>query len=148
MAGLIEWNPLREIDEIARRLSPLLFKEKSPPPSESSTGSLWSPDTDILENEDAFLIKIEVPEVSKEALRVVVENGVIFLSGYRFRSSDQKGSRYHRTERYCGDFTRSFSLPENADPSKITATLKDGVLTVRIGKRGDSQKTSLEVPVE
>ena len=147
MAGLMEWNPIREIDEFARKISSGIFKDKSLWPDGERTTTVWSPEVDIVEEETEFVIKAEIPEVPKDAIKVTLENGVLSLSGYRIKNYEKKGARYHRIEREYGDFIRSFSLPENADSSKVSANLKDGVLTVRIGKNPETHPSPIDIKV-
>lgn len=64
------------------------------------------------------------------------------------RSEEEKnGIRFHRIERSYGSFMRSFSLPDNADPDKVSAYMKDGVLHVRIEKRAESKSKSIPIEI-
>src|SRR6185436_6768895 len=86
---------------------------------EDLTVAEWSPLVDITEDEKAYVIKAELPEVKKNEVKVRVENGVLYLSGERHFEKEEKGKRYHRVERAYGSFTRSFSLPNDADPNQV-----------------------------
>jgi HSP20 family protein len=96
----------------------------------------WAPAIDVAEEENAYVVSAELPEVRKEDAKVSMENGILTISGERRKEGEEKkGVRYHRIERCYGSFLRSFTLPDDADPSKVTATMKDGILKVRIEKR-------------
>ncbi|WP_137495525.1 Hsp20/alpha crystallin family protein, partial [Escherichia coli] len=80
------------------------------------------------EDENAFLLKLDLPEVPKDAVRVSAENGVLTISGERKLEKEEQGKKFHRIERAYGGFVRSFVLPDNVDPTKVTASLKYGEL--------------------
>jgi len=110
--------------------------------------SKWSPAVDIVEDENQFVIKAELPEIKKEEVHVTVDNGVLTISGERKFEKEEKNKRYHRVERSYGSFTRSFSLPEGADPGKVRAEFKDGVLQVHVQKSETARPNNIEVKVE
>jgi HSP20 family protein len=91
---------------------------------EALTVSQWSPLVDITEDEKEYLIKAELPELKKEDVRRTVENDILAISGERKFEKEEKGKKYYRVERAYGSFVRSFSLPEDADGSKVSATSK------------------------
>src|SRR2546421_1558308 len=115
-----DWDPFRELDEFQNRLGSFFGRSLAPGTREGKLAS-WSPAVDIIEDEKEFLVKAELPEVKKEDVHVSVENGVLTISGERKFEKEEKNKRYHRTERSYGSFTRSFSLPEGADPGKVRA---------------------------
>jgi HSP20 family protein len=144
-----EWNPFRELDEMHNRL--IRFFGGSTPRRangrEDITVAEWSPLVDITEDDKEYLIKAELPEVKKGDVKVRVEDGVLYLSGERNFEKEEKGKRYHRIERAYGSFTRSFSLPEDADPQQVQAEFKDGVLSVHVAKDRNARPKSIEVKV-
>jgi HSP20 family protein len=109
----------------------------------------WVPAVDIHETEGhEFVIKAELPEVNREDISVTFGQNVLTLSGERKASSEDNGGTYHRTERVHGRFSRSFTLPATADGSRISATYKDGVLTVRVPQREEAKPKQITVGVE
>ena len=74
------------------------------------TVSQWAPLVDIAEDDKEYLIKVELPEVKKEDVKVTVENGVLTITGERKFEKEEKGKKYHRVERAYGSFMRSFTL--------------------------------------
>ena len=103
---------------------------------------------DISETDDEFVIKAEIPDISKEDVKVTVENGVLTFRGERKQEKEEKGKKFHRIERYYGCFCRSFSLPDNVDESKIDASFKDGMLELTIPKTEAKKPKSIEVAVK
>jgi HSP20 family protein len=89
---------------------------------------------DIGENGTEFIVKAELPDVKKEDIKVNVENGILWISGERKAEKEEKGVKFHRLERAYGRFERSFTLPDEADPDKITSEYKEGVLTIHLPK--------------
>ncbi len=77
---------------------------------------------DISEDENAFLLKLDLPEVPKDAVRVSAENGVLTISGESKLEKEEQGKKFHRIERAYGRFVRSFVLPDKVDPTKVTAS--------------------------
>jgi HSP20 family protein len=110
--------------------------------------SQWTPAVDIIEDDKEFVVKAELPEIKKEDVQVTVENGVLTIHGERKTEKDEKNKRYHRMERSYGSFTRSFSLPEGADTSKIRAEFKDGLLQIHMLKSETAKPKHIEVKVE
>lgn len=83
----------------------------------------------------------------KDAVRVSAENGVLTISGERKLEKEEQGKKFHRIERAYGRFVRSFVLPDNVDPTKVTASMKDGVLEVRLVKAEQAKPKQIEISV-
>jgi HSP20 family protein len=114
---------------------------------EALTVAQWSPLVDITEDEKEYLIKAELPEMKKEDVRLTVENDVLAISGERTFEKEEKGKKYHRIERAYGSFVRSFTLPEDADGSKVSADFKDGMLQVHLPKSQKAKPKAIEIKV-
>jgi HSP20 family protein len=142
-----DWDPFRELGEFQNRLSSVFGRAGSQRENESAL-SQWSPPVDILEDDKEFLVKAELPDVKKEDVRVVVENGVLTISGERKLEKQENKHRYHRVERSYGSFSRSFSLPDGANAAKVHAEFKNGVLQVHMAKSEMSKPKQIEVKVE
>jgi HSP20 family protein len=107
----------------------------------------WAPLVDISEDDKEYLIKAELPEVKKDDVKVTVEDSTVTITGERKLEKEEKGKKYHRVERAYGSFGRSFSLPDDASPAKVTAEFKDGVLTVHLAKDEKAKPQHIEVKV-
>ena len=114
---------------------------------EALTVAEWSPLVDIREDEKEYLIQAELPDTKKEDVRLTVENDVLAISGERKFEKEEKGRKYHRIERAYGSFVRSFSLPEDADGSNVTADFKDGMLQVHLPKSVKAKPKAIEIKV-
>ena len=144
--SLIRWEPFREMDDFFRQYSPLFGRTALRGSSER--GGEWAPAANISETDKEYLIKAELPEVKKEDVKITLENGVITISGERKQQKEAKDENEIRVESFYGTFTRSFSLPENIDPSGVRAESKDGVLKVRIPKKEASKPKAISVQVQ
>ena len=107
----------------------------------------WAPLVDISEDDKEYLIKAELPEVKKENVKVTAEEGTLTITGERKFEKEEKNKKYHRVERAYGSFVRNFSLPDDANPGKVSAEFKDGVLKVHLTKDEKARPQQIEVPV-
>ena len=145
--GLLRRDPEQEMQDMLDRYARAVGQPRAGSQEVIATGD-WSPRVDIAESDKAFEIKAEIPEVNKEDVKVTVHNGVLTIQGERKQEKEEKGKKFHRVERYYGSFTRSFTLPDNADETKISASFKDGVLNLQILKIEDVKPKSIEIKVE
>jgi HSP20 family protein len=99
----------------------------------------WMPAVNIRERADDFVIDLAVPGMDKKDFSVEVDNGVLTVSGERKQESDDKNDKHSRREFYYGSFRRTFSLPESADGEQVSASYKDGILTLTVMKREESR---------
>jgi len=85
--------------------------------------------------ENAYAIALELPGVAEKDVNVTVEDNVLTVKGEKRTSHEDKGETWYFSERQFGAFSRSFRLPPDADPEGVSASLRDGVLTVAVPKR-------------
>jgi len=129
------WNPLREMDEAQNRLNRFFLGGFPSRTGSDEIHSLavadWSPEVDISEDDQGYLLKADLPEMKKDDVRVTVEDGILSVSGERKCQKEDEKKKFHRIERSFGTFRRNFTLPEDADSTKVTAEVRDGVLSDR-----------------
>ena len=150
MNAITRWDPFRELDELQNRLSSLFGRaplRRNGDKDEAITVAEWAPLVDIVEDDNEYLIKAELPEVKKEDVKVTVQDDVLTISGERMFEKEEKDRKYHRMERAYGSFARSFTLPEDADGEKVVAEFKDGVLKVHLPKSEKARPKSIEVKI-
>lgn len=142
------WSPWKDLEEMEKRLSTYLRPPSRPDgDKETMTVAEWSPLVDISEDEKEYLVKAELPEIRKEDVKLKVQDNVLSISGERRSEKEDKGKRYHRIERAYGSFLRSFTLPEDADGTHVSAEYKDGILRVHVPKSEKAAPKSIEVKV-
>ena len=150
MNALTRWDPFKDMKELQDRIGSLFSLtpfRRGDGKEETMTVAEWSPLVDIVEDDKEYLIKAELPEVKKENVKVTVENGVLTITGERNYEKEEKNKKYHRIERAYGSFVRSFTVPDDADASKVTADFKDGVLKVHLAKDEKARPRAIEVKV-
>src|SRR5689334_5959465 len=136
MNTLITWNQLREMEDAAQnRFNRFLggFPNRiGTGEAHSLTVADWSPEVDISQDNHEYLLKADLPEMNKNDVRVTVEDGILSVSGERKSEKEDLKKKFHRIERCYGTFRRSFTLPADADSTKVTAEFRDGVLKVHL----------------
>jgi HSP20 family protein len=137
---LVRWNPVRDLASMEVDRLNRMFEDFY------GTGRGWAPAVDIYETNDReFVIKAELPDMKREQINVTFENSVLTLSGERKSEFADNAGSIHRAERVYGSFSRSFTLPATVDGNRISASYKDGVLTVRIPQREDAKPKQIAV---
>lgn len=124
------------------------FGERSPlfPDEDSNViTSQWIPTVDIVEDENEFVISADIPGVKTKDIEVSMNDGVLSIKGERQTQKSEEGNGYFRSECSHGKFHRRFSLPDSADPEKIVAKGKDGVLKITLGKREISKPKLIHI---
>jgi len=144
--NLINWSPFQDTDGFFDRYYNLL--NRLPAAENGNELVNWRPSVDISETKDAYLINAELPEVDKDDLDVSVDNGMLTISGERRVEKEDDGEKHHRVERMYGHFSRSFSLPADADEANISAKSKNGMLKVRIPKAAVTDEASRQIKVD
>src|SRR5947199_1597848 len=151
MNTLITWNQLREMEEATQnRFNRFLGGF----PNRMGSGEIhsltvadWSPEVDISEDDHGYLLKADLPEMKKDDVRVTVEDGILSVSGERKCQKEDEKKKFHRIERSFGTFRRSFTLPEDADSTKVTAEFRDGVLKVHLPTTPIAKSKATQVKV-
>jgi HSP20 family protein len=136
---LTRWDPFTEMSRLQDELLRTGF---SPRAATNGARATFAPAVDVFEDAEAIFVKAELPGLRLEDVTVGVESDVLTLSGERKSERDEG---HTLRERWYGAFSRSFKLPRTIDVERIEATLKDGVLTVRLPKRESVKPRKIEV---
>ena len=107
----------------------------------------WTPALDLYQNSDNVVAVVELPGMRKEDIEISLHDGMLTIAGER-QSSPADGENAERTERFSGKFRRSVSLPTRVESGKVSATYKDGVLTVTLPKAEEAKPKKVEVTIE
>jgi HSP20 family protein len=108
----------------------------------------WSPEIDISEDDHGYVFKADLPEMKKDDVKITVDHGILSVSGERKIEKEDQKKKFHRIERCFGTFQRSFTLPEDADSTKVTAEFRDGVLKVHLPTTPIARSKAIEVKVK
>jgi len=144
MKNYENWDPFREIDDLGRRVNRLFGMTKW---NGELTMADWVPACNVSEDEKEFRVRAELPEVKKDDVHVTLVDGILAIEGERKEVMDEKNVKFHRRELTYGRFMRRFSMPEEADASKVLARFHDGVLDVTIAKSRVNLPKPKEIPV-
>jgi HSP20 family protein len=107
----------------------------------------WSPAIDLHENKDNFIILAELPGMKKEDIEISLHEGALTISGERRSEEKLEDGETFRTERFFGKFHRSVVLPKPVKADKVSASYKDGVLTVTLPKTEEVKPKQIEVSI-
>jgi HSP20 family protein len=112
------------------------------------TGQLfsgWSPALDLYHTNDNVVAVVELPGMRKEDIEISLHDGTLTVSGERKLESTSNGEKAERSERYVGRFRRSIALPTRVDAGKVSATYRDGILTVTLPKAEEVKPKQIQV---
>ena len=142
-----KWDPLKELANLKTQMDRILESVLGDEGEEMKRGS-WVPPVDIYETPDEIVIQAEVPGVKQEDLSIKVEDDTLIISGEKKFDREVEKENYHRAERIYGAFQRSFILPKTVDKEKIKASLKNGVLTIRLPKKEEVKPKEISIEIE
>ncbi len=144
---MTRFDPYREFATLQDRMN-RLFGDVYLRDEEVVQRGAWVPPVDIFETDTRDLvIKAEVPDMTREDIEVTVENNTLTLRGTKTLPSDIKEEQFRRIERRYGSFSRSFTLPNTVDASKVAAEYRNGVLTVKLPFREEAKPRTINVEV-
>ena len=122
---LERWSPFADLGDLRLRLD-RLFEDFSGP-----RGS-WGPAMDVIRKEDELVLKVDLPGITLDEVKIEVDDGMLTVSGEHEEKVDEEKDRVIRRERHYGSFCRSMPLPSGVEPEQIKATCKDGLLEVAV----------------
>ena len=106
----------------------------------------WTPALDLYQNNDNVIAVVELPGMRKDDIEISLHDGMLTIAGER-KTETQGGEKAERSERYIGKFRRSITLPTRVDANKVSATYKDGILTVTLSKAEEAKPKQIQVNV-
>src|SRR5436305_6317103 len=129
--ALIRWEPARELATIQTEMNRLFntfFEPASGTNGTSNTGSRrWIPAMDLVETEDDFVLRADLPGLSEGDVNIELEDNVLTISGERKSEHEERKEGFYRVERASGSFSRSLTLPEGVNAEAIEAGFDRGV---------------------
>jgi HSP20 family protein len=146
--ALVRWDPTREVDVLQsdmNRLFDAFFQGRGGSRASGSTMQRWIPPMDLTEAEGEYVIRADLPGLSREDIEIQVKDDVLAISGERKSERHDNGEGFHRVERSFGRFSRSLDLPAGVDAAAVTAEFEDGVLEIRVPKPEEHQPTRVQI---
>ena len=134
--ALVRWEPVRELSSLQNDMNRLFntFFDTSTAGNGATASRRWIPAMDLVETDDHFVLKADLPGLAEQDVHIDVEDDVLTVSGERKSEHEDKREGYVRVERSYGAFRRSLTLPEGVEPEAVTASFDRGVLEIRIPK--------------
>jgi len=143
-----EWDPLKEIVGIQERMNKLFESALARTNFDDEGGvGAWTPVADVYETGATLIFCLELPGMRQEEIDLRVEDDELLVQGERQMVRGGPGEQFHRVERSYGKFARRFRLPSHVDRESVSASFRDGVLTVRLTKRDDPGKRPIRVTI-
>ena len=137
MRALAPWTGMTSLRRDMERLFDRFFEPKWDA-TEAVSG--WWPKVDFSETKDAYVVKGEIPGVDEKDIHVSLEDHTLTIKGEKHQEEEVKEERYHRVERSYGEFLRRLELPGAVDAERVTASFKNGLLTVTLPKTAAATK--------
>jgi HSP20 family protein len=144
---LVRWNPYRGLRSLNRELEGF-FEDWGTPwlaTQENKELSNWTPEVDLSETKEGFMLKAELPGVKKEDVKITLKDDLLTIAGEKKSEKEIKDENYHRTERVYGSFARSFRLPTAVEVEKVKAEYKDGVLHLTLPKAESVKPKEIQI---
>ncbi|MCC6397614.1 MAG: Hsp20/alpha crystallin family protein [Bacteroidetes bacterium] len=152
---LMRWTPARELPAlpsevlgIQKEINRMFDSFFRGPEDDGLQTTSWNPLVDVTENDHAYLLNVELPGVSRNDVKIVVQDNQLTIRGEKKQEKESKNSNYHRVERSYGSFQRTFTLPSTVKAEKIEANYNDGVLSITVPKAEEARAKEIEVKVK
>src|SRR6188472_222382 len=146
--AIVRWEPLREVASIQNEINRLFGTVfDAPNPSNANTLRRWMPPMDLVETDEHFVLRADLPGLAEGDVSIEVEDNVLTVSGERKAEHETTKEGYHRVERAFGSFSRSLTLPDGVDAESVTASFDRGVLEIRIPKPEQRKPRKISIGV-
>jgi HSP20 family protein len=144
--AIVRWEPFRELSTLQSEMNRLFNSVfDNPPGNGGSVARRWMPAMDLVETEDDFVLRADLPGLGEDDVKIEFEDGTLTISGERKAEHESKGEGYYRVERAYGSFSRSLTLPQGVDPERVSASFNRGVLEVRVPKPEERKPRRIEI---
>lgn len=144
--NIVRFDPFRELEAMTNRLNRLFDPSIARREGPDDFGG-WAPAIDVEETEKEYRIKADLPEVTKNDVKVNIEDGVLTIEGERKQEKEEKNKKFHRVERVYGKFVRRLNVPSDVAEDQVAAEFANGVLNVRLPKSAGAKPRNVEVKV-
>lgn len=153
--ALIKWNPSKELLDMEREFN-RMFRNltnrfgfgNGDYLDREYENAVWSPLSDIYEDQDNYVLTMDLPGIRKEDVKISYADGQLNISGERKQEKESKSGTYQRMERNYGKYFRTFTLPKKIKVDKIDAEFKDGQLTITVPKADEAKPKQIDIKVK
>ena len=145
--ALIRWEPAREINSLQGEMNRLFNTFFDTPANGTTSTRRWIPAMDLVEADDYFVLRADLPGLSEGDVSIEVADDVLTISGERRFDQESSEGGFVRVERGFGAFKRSLTIPDGVDPEAVTASFDKGVLEVRVLKPEERKPRRVAIKV-
>ena len=145
MRTLTPWTGLATVKKEMDRLFDRFWEGDFP---ELPVFGEWTPVLDLADTKDALVVKAEIPGMDPKDIQLSLQDQMLTIKGEKRQEKEEKDEHYYRSERSYGAFTRAVRLPVTVDGSKVTATFKNGLLTVTLPKAPAAKGSAIPIKAE
>jgi HSP20 family protein len=145
MRQIQQWHPFDGLDLFGTEMDRFFDWPFGGRRLAATDASSWGPPADVLEDEDGFHVRMDLPGMNKEQIQLTLDGNTLTIHGEKTQDRTSKENDYYQQERFVGNFSRSLVLPSAVDAQKITATYKDGVLDVSIAKSEAARPKQIQI---
>jgi HSP20 family protein len=142
--ALVRWDPFRDLTALQNEVNRLFTRATG---GEVAERQSWTPAIDVVETDDAIVLKAELAGMKPEDINIEMQDNVLTVSGERRFEEQVKEDKFYRIERRYGSFSRSLALPPAADESKVDAKYDNGLLQITVHKTGIAKPKKITVTV-
>ena len=148
--GLTNTHPFEEIEKARSEMDRLLdaFLFGVPQKEDSWEEAEWLPAVDVAETNNEVVVNVEAPGMDPKEFDISMKEGTLTIGGEKKQEKAEGEEDYHLVERRYGTFTRSILLPQQVESDKISASYKNGVLTVTVPKSEETKRKEIKIKVE
>jgi len=143
---IVRWEPFRELSSLQTEMN-RLFNAAFEGGQGTGQARRWTPAMDLLETEDEFVLRADLPGMSESDVHIELEDNVLTVSGERKAEHEAREEGFYRLERAFGTFSRSLTLPKGVNASAVSASFANGVLEVHIPKPEDAKPRRIEIAI-
>jgi HSP20 family protein len=137
--GLTRWRPFAELEDLRGRID-RVFADL-----ENGEGRRWNLALDVIERDDRYVVRADVPGIKPEEVKIEVEDGVLTVSAEHEETDEEKKENYVRRERHYGSFSRSVTLPKGVTAEGVEATCHDGIVEVSFPKPKNEEHKAVTI---
>ena len=142
---IVRWEPFRELSSLQTEMNRLFNTAFESPTVGNGGARRWTPAMDVLETDEHFVLRADLPGMSEADVNIELEDNVLTVSGERKAEHEEKREGFYRVERAFGSFSRSLTLPKGIDGDAVTAGFENGVLEVRVPKPEQRKPRKIEI---
>jgi len=138
-------TPWKGMDVLRQEMDRVFDRFFEPRWDEFEPAGQWTPKVDVSETKEAVMVKVEIPGVDQKDINVSLQDQILTIRGEKHKETDENSEKYHRVERSWGAFMRAFRMPAAVAGGKVTATFRDGTLTITLPKAPEAKGTTIPV---